>query len=118
MENFKEVYERFINLALVAESLSDTHKLALVEKRFLMILASAWSKGEKVTVVKSTNLLQEVSTMTAFRYIKGLRQKGYLELVVDKDDNRIKYVTPTALCNKYFQEMGKMIFKAAEIKVL
>ncbi len=116
MEKFKEIYERFINLALAAESLSDTHKLGPVEKRFLAILASAWSKGEQVSVVKSTNLLQEVSTMTAFRYIKGLRKKGYLELVVDNADNRVKYVTPTALCNKYFQDVGKMIFEAAESK--
>jgi hypothetical protein len=32
--------------------------------------------------------------------------------VIDETDNRVKYITPTALTESYFNKMGKLMIKA------
>ena len=46
-----------------------------------------------------------------------LRQKGFVELIVDQIDNRVKYVSPTKQADKYFVSLGKLIIKASNIEV-
>lgn len=116
MTMYKKIYERFINLAIATEGLSERHNLAPMEKRILAVLGVVWSKGEKITVVNSMNLVKEISSMTSFRYLKELRKKGYIELIVDGTDNRIKYVSPTARSDEYFSEMGRLMSKAVDEK--
>jgi DNA-binding MarR family transcriptional regulator len=65
-------------------------------------------------VVETMNITNELSTSTIFRYLKKLRQKGYLELIVDEIDNRIKYVSPTKQCDKYFSRLGKLMTEASK----
>jgi DNA-binding MarR family transcriptional regulator len=60
------------------------------------------------------NMTDEISTSTVFRYLKKLRQKGYIELIVDKVDNRIKYVSSTKQTDKYFEKLGKLITEASK----
>lgn len=95
MSGFKGVYQKFINLAIAAERLSDLPVLDVVENRLLILLSEYWSNKQKVTVVEAMHITDELSTSTIFRYLKKLRQKGYLELIVDEIDNRVKYVSPT-----------------------
>ena len=113
MSTFKEVYQRFINLAIATEQLSDLPSLDPIEKRLLALLSNSWSNNKKITVVESMNITNELSTSTIFRYIKKLRQKGYLELIVDEVDNRVKYVSPTKQCDKYFSKLGKLMTEAS-----
>lgn len=114
MSGFKDVYQKFINLAVAAESLSDLPMLDVVERRVLNLLSVHWSNKKKITVVEAMSMTDEISTSTAFRYLKKLRQKGYLELVVDEVDNRVKYVSPTKLSDKYFSNLGKLMAEASK----
>lgn len=107
-----DLYQRFIHLCLAAEKLSDLPALSLVENRILSLLSSYWLKNQPITVVESINMAPDISTSTVFRHLKSLRSKGYVELVVDEVDNRIKYVTPTDLTANYFDMMGESIIKA------
>lgn len=112
MATFKDVYQKFINLAIATEQLSDLPALDPIEKRLLSLLSHSWSNNRKITVVETMNITSELSTSTVFRYLKKLRQKGYLELIVDEIDNRVKYVSPTKQCDKYFSRLGKLMTEA------
>ena len=114
MSNFKNVYQKFINLSMAVAKLSDFPMLEPIEERILNILSSYWSNKKQITVVEAMNMTEEISTSTAFRYLKKLRQKGYIELVVDEVDNRVKYVSATKQTDKYFAKLGQLITEAAK----
>jgi DNA-binding MarR family transcriptional regulator len=113
MANFKQIYQKFLNLANAVEELSEFPTLDPVEQKMLALLSKHWSGKHKITVVEAMHMTSDISTSTIFRYLKKLRQKGYIELVVDELDNRVKYVSPTTLTDSYFSKMGKLMLKAA-----
>jgi DNA-binding MarR family transcriptional regulator len=115
MTTFKDVYQKYVNLTIDSEKSTDMPSIDPVEKRLLDLLSRAWSSDQKVTVVETMNITQELSTSTIFRYLKKLRQKGYIELIVDEIDNRVKYVSPTKQCDKYFSRLGKYISESAKL---
>ena len=112
MSNFKQIYQKFLNLAIALEEMSDFPTLEPVEQRLLALLNKYWSSKESITVVSAMNMTPDISTSTIFRYLKKMRVKGYIQLVVDETDNRVKYITPTALTESYFNKMGKLMIKA------
>ena len=114
MSGFKDVYQQFVNLTIAAEKLSDLPSLDAVEKRILNLLSVYWSNKQKVTVVEAMHMTNELSTSTIFRYLKRLRQKGYLELIVDEIDNRVKYVSSTKQTDSYFAKLGRLLTEAAK----
>ena len=113
MANFKQIYQKFLNLANAVEELSEFPALDPVEQKMLALLSNYWSGKQKITVVEAMHMTNDISTSTIFRYLKKLRQKGYIQLVVDELDNRIKYVSSTAQTDSYFNKMGKLMVKAA-----
>ncbi len=113
MANFKQIYQKFLNLANAVEELSEFPTLDPVEQKMLALLSNYWSGKQKITVVEAMHMTNDISTSTIFRYLKKLRQKGYIELVVDELDNRVKYVSSTAQTDIYFNKMGKLMVKAA-----
>ena len=113
MANFKQIYQRFLNLASAVEELSEFPALDPVEQKMLALLSKYWSGKQKITVVEAMHMTSDISTSTIFRYLKKLRQKGYIELVVDELDNRVKYVSPTPMTDSYFSKMGRLLLKAA-----
>jgi DNA-binding MarR family transcriptional regulator len=112
MANFKQIYQKFLNLANAVEELSEFPALDPVEQKMLALLSKYWSGKQKITVVEEMHMTNEISTSTIFRYLKKLRQKGYIELVVDDFDNRVKYVSATSQTDSYFNKMGKLMMKA------
>ena len=113
MANFKLIYQKFLNLANAVEELSEFPTLDPVEQKMLALLSKYWSDKQKITVVEAMHMTTEISTSTIFRYLKKLRQKGYIELVVDEMDNRVKYVSATTQTDSYFNKMGKLMLKAS-----
>ena len=113
MQKFNKIYERFINLYLASCEITDLPNLSAIESRLLATLTSAWSKNEKISVMSSTKLLNEISGITCFRHLKSLKNKGYLKYVTDMSDNRIKFIEPTDLSKEYIYRIGKMIDEAA-----
>lgn len=116
MPNYKAVYEKFLNLAIAAEKLSDAHLLDSTEKRVLSILSTYWSNGRPITVGESMKRIDELSSATTFKYIKQLKNKGYLQIVVDEKDNRVKYVLPTSITDEFFSNLGKHLIDAVNIQ--
>ena len=99
---------------MAVEKLSDFPTLEPIEKSILNTLSSYWSNKKPITVVEAMNMTNEISTSTVFRYLKKLRQKGYIELIVDDVDNRVKYVSATNQTDKYFEKLGKLITESTK----
>jgi DNA-binding MarR family transcriptional regulator len=55
----------------------------------------------------------EVSPSTAHRRLKNLRKKGYITLVLDDLDNRVKYITYSQQTREYFSQLGACLAKSA-----
>ena len=117
MSDFKKIYERFINLALAAEDLSDPLFVSPIERRILYILSTYWSANKSITVSECLARINELSAATAFKYLKLLRKKGYVRLSVDANDNRVKYVLPTTLTEDFFAKLGEHLVEAASIRM-
>ena len=114
MSNFRDVYTRFINLAVANEKLLAVPPIDPIEKTILHLLVTYWERKQLITVVETMSITDDFSTSTVFRYLKKLRQKGYVELVQDEVDNLIKYVTATAKTENYFAELGKLMVEATK----
>ncbi len=112
--DFKGVYQRFVELEVAAENKSGLPTLDLSEKRLLSLFSTHWVKRKLITVVEAINISDEFSTSTSHRYLKMLRQKGYVELIIDEIDNRVKYVSPTKQADRYFATLGKLMIKASD----
>ena len=87
--------------------------LDLPEERLLDLLATFWSTGKKITVLKAMQMSSDASSTTVHRRLKTLRLKGMLELQMDEDDNRVKYIIPTDLSRRYLSELGQSVLRAA-----
>jgi hypothetical protein len=115
--NFADIYQRFLNLANAIDDLNKFPKLSPDEKCLLRHLNNYWAINQKIKVVQIINLVKSSSPATVFRYLKLLRQKGYIELELDIDDNRIKYINPTELTIAYFSEHGKLLLQSTQPQV-
>ena len=106
------IYLRFLNLARAIRELPDAPDLNPVEERLLNLFASVWYHDQKITVLQAMGMSTDISSTTAHRRLKSLRAKGMISLAADETDNRVKYVQPTALANRYFAQMGQCIGQA------
>ncbi len=88
-------------------------QLDLPEERLLDLLATYWSSGKKITVLKAMQMSSDASSTTVHRRLKTLRLKGMLELEMDEDDNRVKYIIPTQLALDYLSQLGQSVIEAA-----
>lgn len=105
-------YLRFLNLVEAIRDIPEFPGLDIFEERLLNVFATAWHTGQNITVRQAMTLDIDMSESTIHRRLKSLRKKGYLVLVVDDEDNRVKYVRPTPVCNKYFAALGRCLSKA------
>ena len=109
MTKYDEIYQRFLNLSRAIDQSSKFPSLTPDEKSILRCCNDYWIDGQNLTVVEAMNVVPTMSTSTVFRYLKKLRQKGFIELEIDESDNRVKYIRPTKLTKIYFSEHGKII---------
>ncbi len=107
-----EIYLRFLKLVQAVRSLPEFPALDPVEERLLNLFATVWHADRKITVLQAMGLSDDVSSTTAHRRLKSLRKKGVIALVSDDNDNRIKYVMPTAMANQYFAQLGQCLDEA------
>jgi DNA-binding MarR family transcriptional regulator len=86
--------------------------LDAIEERLLNQCALFWLEGKAVTVVEAMKSSEEISPSTAHRRLKNLRKKGYITLVLDDLDNRVKYITYTQQTREYFSQLGACLTKS------
>lgn len=116
MKNFPDycnVYLKFLGFAQEVRLSKVYPQLDLSEELLLDQLAYFWAQRKKITVLKAMQMSPDASSTTVHRRLKTLRLKGMLELEVDEDDNRVKYIIPTDLSRRYLSELGQSVLRAA-----
>ena len=108
-----DIYPQFLANALKVRLSSKYPLLDQHEERLMDQLATSWSKGQKLTVLLAMRMCEDASASTVHRRLKTLRLKGMLDLQLDEDDNRVKYIVPTELANSYITELGQSVVMAA-----
>lgn len=88
--------------------------LDATEQGLLNQLAGAWEAERRVTVLETMNMATDVSPTTIHRRLKSLAKKGLIQLNMDEQDNRVKYVMPTPLATAYFAELSNCLLAAAK----
>jgi len=111
--DYCDVYLKFLSYAQAVRLSKAYPQLDLPEERLLDQLASSWAQGKKITVLRAMQMSPDASSTTVHRRLKTLRLKGMLELEVDEDDNRVKYIIPTDLSRRYLSELGQSVLRAA-----
>lgn len=111
MSKHAAIYQRFLNLTHAIDEITEFPQLTPDEKCLIRTLNNYWIRSEPITVVRAMTALETQSTSTVFRNLKKIRQKGYIQLMVDEMDNRVKYIEPTEQTIKYFHEHGKLLLK-------
>jgi DNA-binding MarR family transcriptional regulator len=109
---YSQTYLNFLQLVQSLRDLPDFVLLDPVEERLLHLFATVWQADQKITVLQAMALSRDVSSTTAHRRLKSMRQKGVLALVPDEMDNRIKYVQPTPVAEHYFAQLGQCLSEA------
>ena len=108
-----EIYLSFLRISGDLRKSAAYPPLDLPEERLLDSLAMFWSSGKKITVLKAMQMSSDASSTTVHRRLKTLRLKGMLELQMDEDDNRVKYINSTQLSRDYLSHLGKSVVAAA-----
>lgn len=108
------VYLKFLNLMDALREMPTFPSIDSTEERLLHQLESAWVAGKQVTVLEAMQMDAETSPATIHRRLKSLRKKGIITLTVDERDNRVKYVSGTALAKEYFAQLNTALLTAAK----
>ena len=105
-------YLKFLHLSEALRTLEKFPALDAIEERLLNQCALSWLDGKAVTVVEAMKSSEEISPSTAHRRLKNLRKKGYITLLLDDLDNRVKYITYTQQTREYFSQLGTCLTKS------
>lgn len=108
------LYQNFLKLSYAIEELTQFPKLSPDERELLNKLNSFWIKSEFLKVIDSVNLIEDSSASSTFKRLKNLRKKGYVDIVIDENDNRVKYVHPSQQTNDYFATLGSFILESVK----
>ena len=108
-----DIYPQFLANALKVRLSRKYPLLDQHEERLMDQLATSWSKGQKLTVLLAMRMCEDASASTVHRRLKTLRLKGMLDLQLDEDDNRVKYIVPTDLAKSYITALGQSVVMAA-----
>ena len=105
-------YLKFLHLSEALRTLEKFPALDAIEESLLNQCALSWLDGKAVTVVEAMKSSEEISPSTAHRRLKNLRKKGYITLLLDDLDNRVKYITYTQQTREYFSQLGACLTKS------
>lgn len=101
-------YTKFLNvIRAVKEATPAWPDLDANEEQLLNTLAVEWGKEKLVTVLRTIDLMPNVSLATAHRRITTLVDKGVLKLDVLANDRRIKAVMPTEMTLNYLNNLNQ-----------
>lgn len=110
--NHSQTYIKFLNLAHAIRELPSFPSLDAVEEQLLNAFAAAWYKGHTVRVLEAMEMFPNISGSTVHRRLDTLRKKGMITLDADAENQRVKFIAPTPLAEKYFAKLGECLDKA------
>ena len=113
MNTLKNSYIRFLNCIEVLELKAGAKKLDALEEQLLNSIMLAYAQGREILVGDLLVMSNLGSQATLHGRIKSLRTAGYIRLVTDNVDGRKKKVVPTKMAIKHYEDLSKLLTKAA-----
>ncbi|HEY5994021.1 MAG TPA: hypothetical protein VIU46_05400 [Gallionellaceae bacterium] len=111
-DNYSQTYIKFLNMTQAIRELPTFPRLDAVEEQLLNAFAAAWGSGRMVRVLEAMEMFPSISGSTVHRRLDSLRKKGMIALNTDDENQRVKYIVPTMLTEKYFAKLGECLSKA------
>lgn len=103
---------RLLNLLDAIRKLSPFSSLSAEEEQLLFRLVLRWESDETFTVGDIMKEDRTASPSSAYRRLCSLRDKGLVELTVDRADRRVKYVRPTSLSDEFVRQFDVRLTQA------
>ncbi|WP_408597016.1 hypothetical protein [Limnohabitans sp.] len=109
----KNVYLTFLNLCeLLQDETGVMAGVDLESKKLLEIIALKNSAGSPMKVMDAMRLDTLASPATIHRKLTQLVKAGLVEMIHQGTNRRKKFLIPTPLAEKYFHQIGEIMFKA------
>lgn len=100
---------RFLNLIDSLDRMNPGKTLDEVERELLGYVLRSTNEGQVLLVGDLLQLNKLGSQATIHGRVKNLSALGYIKLLIDKEDGRRKFVTPTKMAFKYSEFMSKCL---------
>lgn len=107
---------RLLNLLDAVRRLSPFSTLTAEEEQLLFRLVLRWEGVETFTVGDIMKEDSSASPSSLYRRLCSLRDKGMVELAVDKADRRVKYVRPTPLSAEFVRQFNAGLSQAFPVE--
>lgn len=88
----------------------DVHEMKLFETLVILM-----QKTKACTVSYVVSAVEYASFSATYRRLKKLKHVGYVHLITDELDNRVKYVALTPMAMAYLDLMGQLMNKAGGV---
>lgn len=99
--NANQEFFNYLDKLIIAKKSSNLPTLEPMDELMLITLARADASGTPFQVLQAMTCLPHISTTTAHRILKRLRHDGWITLLLDQADNRIKYTLPSKQTHEY-----------------
>ena len=105
-------YWRYLDLIAKAKVSEGLPFLPAEDEMMLGIVASASARGEPLRVLEAMTAYKDISSTTAHRMLKRLKNDDWIVLRTNPKDERIKYTEPSAQALRFFALHSKCMSKA------
>lgn len=104
-------YVRLLNMLNAIRQMSPFNALNGEEERLLADLVVRWHSVGTFTISDVMESGIASSATTSYRRLIALRDKGLVNLRVDENDRRIKYVEPSSAAEEYMARLNNGLTK-------
>lgn len=98
--------ERLLNFLVGIRRLPPLSELSGDEERMLFELRALWQQRGALTVADAYDLAQGSSSITSYRRLVALKDKGLLDIAVMEDDRRKRTVKFTSVAEDLFSRLA------------
>lgn len=98
--------ERLLNFLVSIRRLPPLSELSGDEERMLFELRARWQERGALTVADAYDLAHGSSSITSYRRLVALKDKGLLDIAVMEDDRRKRTVKFTQVAEDLFERLA------------
>ena len=109
-------YIRFLKMIDTFDNIKSADQLDSIEESLLDHIALTMFKDQEMLVMDLIGLESLGSKATLHKRIKKLVIKGYIQLIIDTQDERKKNVVLTPKAYRYYERLSQLIDKVAKVR--
>ena len=108
-------YIRFLNLINSIDHIKSVDQIDSIEEALLNHIALTKLEDQELLVMDIIALEHLGSRATLHKRIKNLVARGYIQLIIDAQDERKKNVVLATKAHRYYERLSKLIDKATKV---